>query len=360
MDKFSFKDVLVTFAGLFITTLVAWVLITSTGNNPSEVAKYLYEGGFKGTRNIANSLYQATPLILTATATLISFRVGMFNIGINGSMYVGALYAGWAGYRFTNLGHLSHVTLCILIGMTVGALWMLLPALLRVYAGVSEIISTIILNFVAVLFVSYMANGPFRADPIAPATARILETAELKQIFPNSQFNTGFFIAVFVAILAHFVLNKTTFGYELRSGGDGLVGVYPSRFSSYLGIPSDRSAIIGMLISGALGGLAGAIEVLGAVRYFFQELEFNQGFDGILIGILGKLEPIGAIIASLFYGAIKNGGFFVDYKTDVAREIIIVLISILIFFVSAQKIVKGLEKYPIVKKMDSFFSRKKM
>ncbi len=202
----------------------------------------------------------------------------------NGSMYVGALYAGWAGYKFTTLGHFTHVTLCILIGMLVGAAWMLLPALLRVYAGVSEIISTIILNFVAVLFVSYMANGPFRADPIAPATPRILETAELKQIFPNSQFNTGFFIAVFVAILAHFVLNKTTFGYELRSGGDGLVGMYPSRFSSYLGIPSDRSAIIGMLISGALGGLAGAIEVLGAVRYFFQELEFNQGFDGILIG----------------------------------------------------------------------------
>jgi ABC-type uncharacterized transport system permease subunit len=360
MDKFSFKDVLVTFVGLFITTFIGWILITATGNNPSEVAKYLYEGGFKGTRNIANSLYQATPLILTATATLISFRVGMFNIGINGSMYVGALYAGWAGYRFTNLGHFSHVSLCILIGMTVGALWMLLPALLRVYAGVSEIISTIILNFVAILFVSYMANGPFRADPIAPATARIMETAELKQIFPNSQFSTGFFIAVFVALVAHFVLNKTTFGYELRSGGDGLVGRYPSRFSSYLGIPSDRSAITGMLISGAIGGLAGAIEVLGAVRYFFQELEFNQGFDGILIGILGKLEPIGAIIASLFYGAIKNGGFFVDYKTDVAREIIVVLISVLIFFVSAQKIVKGLEKYPIIKKLDSFFSRKKM
>ena len=146
MDKFSFKDVLVTFAGLFITTFVAWVLITATGNNPSEVAKYLYEGGFKGTRNIANSLYQATPLILTAVATLVSFRVGMFNIGINGSMYVGALYAGWAGYRFENLGHFTHVTVCILIGMGVGAAWMLLPALLRVYAGVSEIISTIILN----------------------------------------------------------------------------------------------------------------------------------------------------------------------------------------------------------------------
>ena len=96
-----------------------------------------------------------------------------------------------------------------------------------------------------------MANGPFRADPIAPATPRILETAELKQIFPNSQFNTGFFIAVFVAILAHFVLNKTTFGYELRSGGDGLVGMYPSRFSSYLGIPSDRSAIIGEKMCGS-------------------------------------------------------------------------------------------------------------
>ena len=117
MDKFSFKDVLVTFAGLLITSFIAWVLITATGNNPSEVALYLYEGGFKGTRNIANSLYQATPLILTAVATLISFRVGMFNIGINGSMYVGALYAGWAGYKFTTLGHFTHVTVCILIGM---------------------------------------------------------------------------------------------------------------------------------------------------------------------------------------------------------------------------------------------------
>ena len=160
MEKFSFKDVLVTFAGLLITAFIAWVLISATGNNPSEVALYLYEGGFKGTRNIANSLYQATPLILTAVATLISFRVGMFNIGINGSMYVGALYAGWAGYKFTTLGHFTHVTLCILIGMLVGAAWMLLPALLRVYAGVSEIISTIILNFVAVLFVSYMAMVP--------------------------------------------------------------------------------------------------------------------------------------------------------------------------------------------------------
>ena len=257
MEKFSFKDVLVTFAGLLITAFIAWVLISATGNNPSEVALYLYEGGFKGTRNIANSLYQATPLILTAVATLISFRVGMFNIGINGSMYIGGLYAAWAGYKFTSLGHIPHVSLCIAIAIITGSLWMLLPALLKVYAGVSEIISTIILNFVAVLFVSYMANGPFRADPIAPATPRILESAELKQYFPNSQFNSGFFIAVIIAFLTYFILKKTTFGYELRSGGDCLVGFYPSRYSSYLGIPSDRSAITGMLISGGLGGLAG-------------------------------------------------------------------------------------------------------
>jgi simple sugar transport system permease protein len=268
------------------------------------------------------------------------------------------LYAAWAGYKFTTLGHIPHVTLCIAIAIITGSLWMLLPALLKVYAGVSEIISTIILNFVAVLFVSYMANGPFRGDPIAPATPRILETAELKQYFPNSQFNTGFFIAVFVAFLTYFILKKTTFGYELRSGGDGLVGFYPSRYSSYLGIPSDRSAITGMLISGGLGGLAGGIEILGNARYFYQELLFNQGFDGILIAIVGKLEPIGGLIASLFWSALRNGGLFVDYKTEVSREIVVILLSILIFFVSAQKLVSSLERFKFIRKLDAIFTRK--
>ena len=188
MEKFSFKDVLVLIAGMFITAGVAYAILTVTGFIPTDIAKLFYEGAFVGQRNILNTLNIATPYILTSVATVISFRVGMFNIGINGSMYVGALYAAWAGYRFTTLGHLSHVSLCIFIGMLVGALWMLMPALLRVYAGVSEIISTIILNFVAVLFVSYMCNGPFRAAPIAPTTARIMETAELKQYFPNSEF----------------------------------------------------------------------------------------------------------------------------------------------------------------------------
>ena len=358
MEKFSFKDVLILFAGTIITIGIAWVLLTVTGFVPREIGKLFFEGAVVGQRNILNTLNIATPYILTSIATVVSFRVGMFNIGINGSMYIGGLYAAWAGYKFTSLGHIPHVSLCIAIAIITGSLWMLLPALLKVYAGVSEIISTIILNFVAVLFVSYMANGPFRADPIAPATPRILETAELKQYFPNSQFNSGFFIAVIIAFLTYFILKKTTFGYELTSGGDGLVGFYPSRYSSYLGIPSDRSAITGMLISGGLGGLAGGIEILGNARYFYQELLFNQGFDGILIAIVGKLEPIGGLIASLFWSALRNGGLFVDYKTEVSREIVVILLSILIFFVSAQKLVSSLERFKFVRKLDAFFTRK--
>ena len=358
MEKFSFKDVVVLIAGTIITIGIAWVLLTVTGFVPREIGKLFFEGAVVGQRNIVNTLNIATPYILTSIATVVSFRVGMFNIGINGSMYIGGLYAAWAGYKFTTLGHIPHVTLCIAIAIITGSLWMLLQALLKVYAGVSEIISTIILNFVAVLFVSYMANGPFRGDPIAPATPRILETAELKQYFPNSQFNTGFFIAVLVAILTYFILKKTTFGYELRSGGDGLVGFYPSRYSSYLGIPSDRSAITGMLISGGLGGLAGGIEILGNARYFYQELLFNQGFDGILIAIVGKLEPIGGLIASLFWSALRNGGLFVDYKTEVSREIVVILLSILIFFVSAQKLVSSLERFKFIRKLDAIFTRK--
>jgi len=178
MEKFSFKDVLILFAGTIITIGIAWVLLTVTGFVPREIGKLFFEGAVVGQRNILNTLNIATPYILTSIATVVSFRVGMFNIGINGSMYIGGLYAAWAGYKFTSLGHIPHVSLCIAIAIITGSLWMLLPALLKVYAGVSEIISTIILNFVAVLFVSYMANGPFRADPIAPATPRILETAE--------------------------------------------------------------------------------------------------------------------------------------------------------------------------------------
>ena len=237
MEKFSFKDVLILFAGTIITIGIAWVLLTVTGFVPREIGKLFFEGAVVGQRNILNTLNIATPYILTSIATVVSFRVGMFNIGINGSMYIGGLYAAWAGYKFTSLGHIPHVSLCIAIAIITGSLWMLLPALLKVYAGVSEIISTIILNFVAVLFVSYMANGPFRADPIAPATPRILETAELKQYFPNSQFNSGFFIAVIIAFLTYFILKKTTFGYELRSGGDGLVGFYPVSYT-HLTLPT--------------------------------------------------------------------------------------------------------------------------
>ena len=142
MEKFSFKDILILIAGLFITCIFAWGVLRVTGNIPSEIGKLFIHGAFGDTRNISNTLNAATPLILTSLATVVAFRVGMFNIGVNGSMYVGALYAAWAGYRFTGLSHYAHVSLCLAISITVGALWMLLPAVLRVYAGVSEIITT--------------------------------------------------------------------------------------------------------------------------------------------------------------------------------------------------------------------------
>lgn len=122
MEKFSFKDVLILFVGTIITISIAWVLLTVTGFVPREIGKLFFEGAVVGQRNILNTLNIATPYILTSIATVVSFRVGMFNIGINGSMYIGGLYAAWAGYKFTSLGHIPHVSLCIAIAIITGSL----------------------------------------------------------------------------------------------------------------------------------------------------------------------------------------------------------------------------------------------
>ena len=284
-------------ASLVIALVIGAIFMTANGHNPLQVYMLMFQGGFVGTHNILGTLQRATPLIFTSLAVLIGFRTGTFNMGVEGQLLMGAVAAAWAGFTFTGLPIWIHLPLTIITAMVAGALYALIPAVLKFRFGVNEIITTIMGNSIATLFASYLACYPLRESAMAARTPRVLITARLPRLVTYSQVNWGLFIAVFCTFLFWYIFKRTTFGYRMRMVGDNPL------FSEYVGINPIRVAFSGMLISGAIAGLAGGVEVLGVHYRFFDPFVIGLGFNGILIGWLGKGSPIGALLAALFYGA---------------------------------------------------------
>lgn len=311
--------------------LAAGAVVTfAAGYSPASVYAMMFQGAFVGPESLLNTLQRATPLIFTGLAVLVSFRTGTFNLGVEGQLHIGAITAAWAGFAIKGLGPVVHPAAAILIAMAAGAVYALIPALLKVWLGVNEVLTTIMMNTVAVLFAQYLVNYPLRASPMAPMTPPVARTAELAQFAPCSQANVGLFIALALAVSVWFLFSRTTLGYRMRMVGAA------APFAEYVGIGVARTAVLGMVMSGAIGALAGAVEVLGVHRRYVDPFSAGLGFDGILVAWLGKGSPIGVVLAALFYGGLKNGAMTVDLFTDIPRELANTILAIIIFFAAAE------------------------
>jgi len=328
--EFNWRPLLSLLASLVFALVIGGIFMLASGHNPLYVYVLMFKGGFVGASNIMNSLQRATPLIFTSLAVLIGFRTGTFNMGVEGQLLLGAVAAAWAGFTFKGLPAWIHLPLSILTAMAAGALWALVPAVLKFKCRVNEIITTIMGNSIATFFTAYLANYPLRENPMAAKTPRVLTTARLPRLVTYSQVNWGLFIAVFCALLFWYLFRRTTFGYRMRMVGDNAL------FAEYVGINPTRVAFGGMLLSGALAGLAGGVEVLGVHYRFFDPFVVGLGFNGILIGWLGKGSPIGALLAALFYGGMQNGSLMVDMTTDVPRQLSDTVLAIVVFFMAAE------------------------
>ena len=312
--------------------LVGGIFILIIGQNPFFIYGKLFSGALGNPYGIAQVLFKATPLIFTGLAVAFGFRAGLFNIGAEGQLYIGSFLTAYLGFTLIDLPGFILLPLCILGGMVGGALWAGVPGILKAKRGAHEVITTIMMNFVALALTNYFIAHHFsvpetvHTPAISPA-ATIPRLSTLFPIFSGSPLNYSLFLALFACLIIYYILWKTPLGYELRA-----VGLNPLA-AEYGGINVAKSVILTMAISGALAGLAGVNYVMGYKYYFEQGFAGGVGFMGIAVALLGRNNPTGIILAALLFGLLSFGGLVIN--AYVPKELVEILQAIVIVFVIA-------------------------
>ncbi len=318
-------------------------LFTGALGNPVEIVSALLYGDAMEIRAALNpfleSLVQSTPYIFAGLAVALAFRAGLFNIGVEGQLFIGAAAATFVGYSFTGLPPYIHMPLAFLAGALGGALWGMIPGLLKATTGGHEVINCIMMNYIAYRFTTYLLTGPMSRPgtggmPISPL---IEKSAQIPQFFKTPiRFHLGFFIALGFAALLWWVLFKTTWGLNLRT-----VGTNP-RAAKYAGMNIVATIIIGMAASGALAGMAGANEILAVNRSMAIGLSAGYGFDSIALALLGNSHPVGVIFSALLFGILKNGATKMMVVSSIPIDIVTILQAVILMFVAAPAIIRSL------------------
>ncbi len=319
-----------TILSIVVSLIIGGIVVAIMGYDPLEVFGKLFEGAFVGKFNFGTTLEKFVPLMLAGLAFAVSSKISVFNVGVDGQLYLGAMAAAWVGFTFSNLSKLVHIPFAILFAMIIGALWAAIPALLKVYFRVNEVLTTILLNYVAQYLTSYLVNNPFSGGTGVAQSPPIHDSALLSHILKPSRANTGLFIAVVVAIFIYLLFYKTTAGYKLRS-----VGLNPD-FTEYIGVNPKKTMVLGMMLSGAIGGLAGAIEVMGIYGLFLDNFSAGIGFDGMLAALIAKSNFAMVIVISFFIAALKSGALAMERFTGVPKSLIDAIIAVFILFATME------------------------
>ena len=321
----------VPLTAVLLAGIIGSIILWLSDANPWEAYTALYQGAFGNAEAFGRTLEKATPLILGGLAVAFAFKAGLFNIGGQGQLLLGAIIAGAIGFSFTGLPFIIHMPLALLIGGLMGALFAAIAGALRSYTGAHEVITTIMLNFVAINITDYLADGPWKDTGIVARTPAIQESAAIPVW---GSLPAGFFIAAVMAFATWYLLFKTTLGYEIRT-----VGLNPDA-AQYAGIKVARTIVLTMAISGFLAGMGGAIETLGVVGRFQPGFNTGLGFDGITIALLARTNPLGVIPAAILVGAMQAGSSRMQFDANVQSQIIDVIQALILFFVSADMIVR--------------------
>ncbi|MDF2948780.1 MAG: transporter permease [Sedimentibacter sp.] len=291
----------------------------------------ILQGGFAdGAKGIGDVLYNATPIILTGLSVGFAFKTGLFNIGASGQFTMGAFAAIFIGIKFSFLpGHL-HWIVALIGAMVAGGLWGLLPGILKAFTNVHEVISSIMMNYIGMYLVNMMivdyVHDKIKNQSLPVAKTAILPKAGLDKLFETNNLNIGILIAILAVIVIYIILNKTTFGFELKA-----CGLSPTA-SKYAGINAKRNIILSMVIAGALSGLGGGLLYLAGSGKYLQVVDMlaPQGFNGISVALLGMSHPIGILFAGLFIAHLTVGGVNIQLYSFVP-EVIDIIIAVIIY-----------------------------
>jgi simple sugar transport system permease protein len=319
--------------------LVGGLVVTAIGENPFRIYAILFRGAFGSVDAIGFVLFNAVPLIFTGLAVAFAFRAGLFNIGGEGQLYIGAFACTLAGLALGGLPAILLIPIMVLAAAAGGALWASVPGLLKARFGVHEVINTIMMNFIAVGLTSYFVINMLREPgQMTPQTSEIAVAGHLPRLagplsrigipLPSANpLNLSILIALVAVWLAWYILYRTNLGYEIRAVGMN------SQAAEYAGIDVRRTIVLAMLLSGAFAGLVATNEVMGFRHRFLDNFSSGLGFMGIAVALLGKNTPLGVLLAALLFGVLNTGALEIDVFTDVPRELILVLQAVTIILV---------------------------
>lgn len=301
-------------------------------------------GFANGIKPLAETLTFATPLIAAGLGVALGFRAGLFNIGGRGQMLFGAAAAGWVAFSF-DLPYGLHLLIALVVGVAAGGLWGGLAGFLKARTGAHEVITTIMLNYVAFYFVYWMLSTPGMLQAPGsnnPKTPAMKDTAILPNFFgPNFKLHFGFFIVIGATIFVWWLLNRSTLGFQFRA-----VGFNPHAAKT-AGMNVNRMYFYVMIYSGALVGLAGVFQVLGTVTTGFSSgIDAGIGFDAITVALLGRSKPWGVFAAGLLFGAFKAGGFSMQASQGIPIDIVLVVQSMIVLFIAAPPLVRAVFRLP--------------
>jgi general nucleoside transport system permease protein len=315
-------------------------LLSGAFGHPADIIKALFSGNPKelyvALYPLTESLMAATPLIFAGLSVTVGFRAGLFNVGAEGQLFLGAIFAAVVGYSFKGLPTIIHLPLAVLAGMVGGGLWGFIPGWLKAKTGAHEVINTIMMNYIAFRLSDWLLTGimkrPGSFNPVSPT---IEHSAELPVFLGDPvRLHLGFVLALLTAWLVHWFLFKTKWGFDLRTVGAS------SHAARYAGMKVATWIILAMTMAGALAGMAGGNEVLGVNHNLAMAFSSGYGFDAIALALLGNSTPIGVVLASLLFGALRNGATNMMLQTGIPIDIVSVVQAFILVFVAAPAIIR--------------------
>ncbi len=321
-----------------LAALVGAVILIQTGQRPVDAATGLYQGAFGSSTATLATLTASTPLLYAALSFMFAFRAGIFNAGGQGQFIMGAFAASWAGFApaLTGLPAALHIPLVVLAGALGGALWALPPIWWKITVGANEILTTLMMSYIAALLNDYLVLDVFRASTIQPGTnaqtPTLAPAAQFPPLFAQSQVTFLLPLGIVAAIAIWAFYRHTVLGYELNLLGKGATVAQSG------GVGVHRLMIVAMLVSGALAGVAGATVVGGVFFADISPFNSNVGFDGLLASLLSGNSPVLIPVTSLFFGALRNGGLGLQIFTPISRYIADILMATIIIFASARAV----------------------
>jgi simple sugar transport system permease protein len=335
--------VLIPVLAVFLALILGAAIILVTGGDPLLAYVGLFQGAFTRPNALAETLVWTTPYIYSGLAVSLAFKGGLFNIGAEGQLGLAALATAWVGYTVHGVPWPFHLLLAVLAGCLAGGIWGAIPGYLKARYGAHEVINTIMLNYVALLLGNYLLAGPMK-DPnpqVAVAqTPKILESARLPTLLAGTRLHWGFLLALLVAVVIYVLLRRTTLGFKIRAVGAN------ANAARAAGIGVERTIVVTMFLSGALAGLAGAVEVVGVNYYHSPGFSVGYGFDSIAIALLGKTNPLGLIPAALLFGALRSGASRMQFLTQIPIDVIGIIQALVLVFVAADQIVRWVFRFP--------------